>query len=99
MGERLSTSEVNAIMKQRDREAERDATIDKLLSNTAGLNTNVKILKQELAKLKAEKENWQELAGHLDDLLACYRTGRRPTEKTLSGIEAARAAIKKAEGE
>ena len=94
MGERLSTSEVNAIMKQRDREAERDATIDKLLSNTAGLNTNVKTLKQELDRVKAEKA---ELVHQLSRI-AAEASGQ--ADSRLSRIYfLSAAAIKKADGE
>ena len=44
-------------------------------------------LRRRCAKLKAENERLKELVDAKDELLVCYRLGKRPTEKLLLKLE------------
>lgn len=54
---------------------------------------------QELLALRRVRDDWKLLAESLDKLCVAYRTGGRPSGKTLDDITKARAALLLAEQE
>ena len=52
------------------------------------------LINTKIAKLKAEKERLRELVKSKDELLVCYRIGKKPSEKLLDKLYRLEQALK-----